>query len=70
MRKRYLENGTVLNLGPIVPWEKSDPDYAHLHGQLSEDAIRQILKSEASEKYRIRASFVLRSPSRTAMPEA
>jgi len=59
-REEYLERRT-LEVGPLVPWETSQANHAHLYGQFDEAAIRDIMHSRFGERYSIKGLLRMNS---------
>jgi hypothetical protein len=45
-RREYLEKKTIRgHLGPVLPWDESEPPYACIYGELDEDGIEHFMAS-------------------------
>ena len=59
-RKQFLETGTVLHSGPLVPWDSGYVQYTQLYDQANEASIKAYMHSRFSkDRYSIATSFQL-----------
>ena len=60
-RRQFMETGTSLHPGPLVPWEQDTPPYDRLHGQANDASIKQYMQTHfGKERFSVSTSFQLR----------